>query len=88
MKSLKFFIYFLKQKFIFFFFFSHVYNYCTSVHQQPPRAPKPKKGGAAVTGGAQLVGHELYKRLKEFLENYLIVLLRVSHNLIKFFFFF
>lgn len=70
-----------KNSHFFYSFFSHVYNYCTSVHQQPPRAPKPKKGGH-VTGGAQLVGHELYKRLKEFLENYLIVLLRVSHNLI------
>lgn len=66
-------------------FNSHVYNYCTSVHQQPIRSSSSgnsrtvRRGGnaqqqQAATGGAQLVGLELYKRLKDFLQNYLVQL--------------
>lgn len=55
-----------------------MYNYCTSVHQQLTRAATKSKKGQIQQGGAQLVGLELYKRLREFLRNYLISLLKVS----------
>lgn len=73
-------------------FSSHVYNYCTSVHQQVVNrsvchsnssitnsSKTGCKNKAQVTGGAQLVGLELYKRLRDFIRNYLIDLLKVGH---------
>ncbi|XP_020286010.1 cullin-1 isoform X2 [Pseudomyrmex gracilis] len=56
--------------------YTHVYNYCTSVHQQMSRTSTKKKGGHVQQGGAQLVGLELYKRLRDFLRTYLINLLK------------
>lgn len=57
---------------------SHVYNYCTSVHQHHSRAATCRTKKSAYSGGAQLVGLELYKRLREFLKTYLVELLNVS----------
>lgn len=65
-------------------FSRHVYNYCTNVNNQnvrgnvsiAPNSSKAKKSQTA--GGAQFVGHELYKRLQDFLKNHLSKVLEVQ----------
>ncbi|KAK9686823.1 Cullin family [Popillia japonica] len=51
--------------------YTYVHDYCTSVHKSNDRsasvASKSKKN---VPGGAQLVGLELYQRLRQFLKSY------------------
>lgn len=63
--------------------YTHVYNYCTSVHLNPnknasvtsSRSKKASSTSTAQVGGAQLVGLELYRRIKEFLRHYLVDLI-------------
>ena len=67
--------------------YSHVYNYCTSVTVEDTlkapkaRATRTKKGPQQnKANGAQFVGQELYKRLKDFLKAYQDGLLRVRNK--------
>lgn len=66
--------------------YTHVYNYCTSVQQQSTMrgstgAKNKKSGSSGFTSGAQFVGLELYKRVKEFLKGYLVQLQKKGKNL-------
>lgn len=63
--------------------YTHVYNYCTSVHQNANRSynNKPKTKSGVGSGGAQLVGLELYLKLKGFLKQYLVSLLKSGEDL-------
>ncbi|XP_041458343.1 cullin-1-like [Lytechinus variegatus] len=55
--------------------YSYVYNYCTNVNQlQQARTSSAKSKKGTVQGGAQFVGLELYKRLRDFLRDYLVSL--------------
>ncbi|KAK3584458.1 hypothetical protein CHS0354_005258 [Potamilus streckersoni] len=69
--------------------FTHVYNYCTSVHQSPGGSQGSQlqgRGGGKKTkhpqGGAQFVGLELYKRLKDHLKKCLLDLQEKGHDLL------
>lgn len=56
-----------------------VYNYCTTVQKSKNKSVNLGTGTAkSGGGGAELIGQELYKRLKNFLETYLIELLKVK----------
>lgn len=63
--------------------YTHVYSYCTSVPQQTskPTSAKNRKGTHS-PGGAQFIGLELYKKLRDFLRNYLVLLLKDGIDLI------
>lgn len=69
------------------FSFRHVYDYCTNVNNQGgrgnsvsiPSAATSKAKKSPAGGGAQFVGHELYKRLKDYLKSHLINVLKVFY---------
>lgn len=66
--------------------YTHVYNYCTSVHQtngpgSAGRSASAKTKKGAQQSGAQFVGLELYKKLREFLKVYQVGLLEKGMNL-------
>lgn len=71
-------------------FCRHVYDYCTNVNNQGGRgnsvsiqsAPATKAKKSQTGGGAQFVGHELYKRLKDYLKSHLINVLKVCGNMV------
>ncbi|KAI1290136.1 Cullin-1 [Halotydeus destructor] len=69
--------------------YTHVYNYCTSVHHNTSQsgrsngapASRTRTGTRGQTGGAQFVGYELYQKLQDFLREYLQTLLTEGEGL-------
>lgn len=75
--------------------YTHVYNYCTSVHSAANQSQQSTSAASSSSqrnsaarrnrpqgGGAQFVGHELYKRIKDLLRQYLINLLKDGQDLL------
>ena len=56
-----------------------MYNYCTSVHSSGQPASRSTKTKKNHPGGAQFVGLELYKKMKDFLKDYLVELEKVKN---------
>ena len=60
--------------------YTHVYNYCTNGQQinvpSVPSVPKASKSPGSSQSGAQLVGLELYRKIRDFLQSYLVNLLK------------
>jgi len=64
--------------------YTYVYNYCTSVSQNSngnQRTSGAKNKKSSQPSGAQFVGLELYKKLKDFLKNHQSALLEKGANL-------
>lgn len=68
--------------------YTHVYNYCTSIHQPSQgisggSRSRTKRTSSNSTGGAQFVGIELYSKLKEYLKTHLENLRPAGENLMS-----
>ncbi|ESO08766.1 hypothetical protein HELRODRAFT_109814 [Helobdella robusta] len=70
--------------------YTHVYNYCTNVNQGTTNHHNTRlttntrnKKNQNTSPGAQFVGFELYRKLKEFLKNYLANLLKDGQELMN-----
>jgi len=64
----------------------HVYNYCTSPAQKKRASLAARELNQLLLNagrGAEYVGHELYRRLKEYLQEYLVKLQKVRTSSIE-----